>query len=239
MSAIKGKSLLSSRPSLIFQKYAAIFSSFAVILFLFYCPPDNRQAIRIIYALGLFVLLYLVGMFKNSSYRKELASSNKEEIKEYIRLGLCVEQNNNGIPGARESSGMLFSVVEDELLIYAGNLNHDFYEYDTIQKSLEKILDAGHKIRLICAPREECDVETKTVFSFQNNPKYDFKLVHDKERPELHFMVVDKRHLRLERKHPPDKFYEAQITYNNNLDANFHKYLFVKRWKELTGDELD
>ena len=80
---------------------------------------------------------------------------------------------------------------------------------------------------------------TKTIFNFQKDTSYDIKILHAKKRPDLHFMVVDNIHYRIEKRHPAEKHLSANILYNQHFAAGFHRYLFIKKWEEISKDEED
>ncbi len=205
---------------------------FLVSLFLIFCPPSGLNPF--IPGLIFFLIILPVAIIRDYHYRRRmLSSADRRKIKEYIRQGLSLERHNLGLQGALETSKELFDVAENEIIIQAGNLTHEFYENSVISNALEEFLKNGHKIRMICSPKDKCDPLTRTIFSFLNNRQYDIKIVYDKERPEIHFIVVDNKHYRLEKKHPPEVHFEANIFYNNSFAADFHRFLFLKKWQGL------
>jgi hypothetical protein len=170
---------------------------------------------------------------------KALSNVDGEKTKEYIRLGMPIAKRNSGLSGVLKTSEVLLDVADEEILMQAGNLDYKYYENKEICKILNGFLkNKKGKLRIICSPREECNSQTETIFRFQQNPGYNIEIAHATERPEAHFMVVDDKHYRLEKKHSPEEHYEADIMYNNPYFANFHRKLFIKKWKEVTESDV-
>jgi len=186
----------------------------------------------------LFIFLFLIAAIRDFHYRQLVLNVDEEKIIKNIQNGMKINTSNRGLEKLIETSRQLFKVTSQELLIQAGNLDSEFYENDTICDGLRSILKKGCKVRIICSPLNECDQKTKTLFKFQENPKFDIKILHAHERPAVHFMVSDDKHYRLERKHMPGEHYEADIVYNNCIFANFNRKRFAKKWGEITGNDI-
>lgn len=213
----------------------AIVTLLVIFSFLFCLPSYDTESYKKLASIFLFIVLFLIGLTRHYHYRRILLASNEEKIKDYIRQGMYIERHNRGLRGAIETSKELFDIASNEILIQAGDLDHEFYENEVIYNSLKRFLENGHKIRIICSPKERC--KSRTIFDFLKNPNYDIKILHAQERPDLHFMVIDDKHYRIEKKHPTEVHSDANILYNNCFAADFHKYLFMKSWKALKNDE--
>lgn len=229
------------KTSLIFpkKKLPYIFIALlAIILFLFgyLCniPFANKNGVIL-----LFLILFMVALFRDYSYERKLKQTCQNKIPyEYIKKGMFFEIHNDGLKGALETSRQLFSVAQDEILIQAGNLDHNFYENESICSALEKFLQHKGRLRIICASEHDCDPKTHTILEFQHNKDFNIKISRAASRPELHFMVVDDVHYRVEKTHSPGKHYGANIVFNNHFFADFHKYIFIKEWRDIRDDEV-
>lgn len=185
-----------------------------------------------------FIILFITALIRDLNYKNWLLKLDEGKIKEYIRRGMYIERHNIGLGGAIETTKELFDVAISEILMQAGNLDHEFYENEVISNAIKSFLENKGKVRIICSPKQECDPETKTIFEFQNKQDYNIKILHSEKRPDLHFMVIDDKHYRIEKKHPPGKYYKANIIYNIHFFADFHKYIFIKNWREIENNEF-
>lgn len=211
-------------------RYPYIIATF-ISLFVFFLIGKSASFL-------LFILLFLIVLVRDFHYRKLALNTDKEKMIKNIQDGMKINVSNWGIEKLIETSKQFFEVTSQELLIQAGNLDPEFYENDIICNGLRRVLEKGCKVRIICSPLNECNPKTKTLFKFQENPNFDIKILHARERPDTHFMVSDNKHYRLERKHLPGVHYEADIVYNNCTFANFNRKRFAEKWREITGNVI-
>lgn len=118
-----------------------------------------------------------------------------------IKRGL-VEKILNVYPNAHGADAIvlskeLFNQAKHSIKIVAGELDAQFYEHPEIIKELEKAIERGVKVEVITGP--SLDLKTVQIPKWAEQGK--LHLYKLRERPELHFIVVDGEHARLEEFH--------------------------------------
>lgn len=99
----------------------------------------------------------------------------------------------------------LFGKAEESIFILADRLTPYFYQDKTIQESIAEALNKGVHITIACGPETEAESIDALKSIVQQFKETGGKItLHTlKQRPTLHFEVVDRKHVRIERPHSP------------------------------------
>lgn len=120
-------------------------------------------------------------------------------------FGTTIFESTEGVISDNEK---LFSQAKKSIRIVSGILNHEYYNDERIVDSLKKAIDGGVMVEIISGPKEIIDKESKEILDLYKQGKITIWTLSS--RPELHFSVVDEKHVRLENYH--DLYNEGNAT---------------------------
>lgn len=98
-----------------------------------------------------------------------------------------------------ELSCKLFEGAKKSIRVVGGDLYHEFYNDDRVMEALKKVLSSNVKVEVICGPKID---EQDTTFIDLEKQSDSLTIDHLSYNPKRHFMIVDKRGVRLEEEHP-------------------------------------
>lgn len=115
----------------------------------------------------------------------------------------------------------LFHEAKKSIRIVGGNLHHGFYSDNKIVKDLKEALQRGVNVEIVCGPK--IDAQNDKLLNLAQTAEH-FKIIHLPYYPQRHFMVVDGRHVRKEKKHSTNLTQhldvEGDILYNRPFLAS-------------------
>lgn len=117
----------------------------------------------------------------------------------YFERSFPLRKVKNDRGQCRDVCSELFREAKETIQIVGGNLHHEFYSDDKIINDLDQALQRGVKIEVVCGP--EIDKKNDKLVNLAQNRKH-FKISHLPYYPKRHFMIIDRRHVRKEKKHP-------------------------------------
>jgi len=97
----------------------------------------------------------------------------------------------------------LLGKAEKSIFILTDHLNYS-YQNGAVQNSIAKALERGVKIHVACGPKPETEsIDILKALVQQSKTDGKITLYTLKQSPALHFEVVDRKHVRIEKPHPP------------------------------------
>ena len=95
----------------------------------------------------------------------------------------------NSLKKSIELSLRMFNKTEESIRIIAGRLNPEFYENLSIRQSLDNVIDRGIAVEIIAGPE------------ILGKPSKKWEVYKTPCREENHFIVVDRKHVKLDDYH--------------------------------------
>lgn len=176
-----------------------------------------------------------------------------------IRMGLykdidtphTITRWNETIEDAINEIHKLFSLATRQVIIVSGSLNRRLWGNSIILNDLKLFIHNNIDLKILIGVNLEV-VENSSFYNFLRDNVIDskIKLSMMPERPEVHFIIVDEAHVRLEKKHEPKTeerkalikeygaslAFRAQMKYEEMLvnaipitSDNFNKIVFLHK----------
>lgn len=143
------------------------------------------------------------------------------------------------IPNTDLESGIkickeLFDRAKSSIRIVAGNLDSRFYNNSQIVQALEKASERGVLIEIIHGP--QIDPASKEILRLKSEKKV--KLYRYKKRPADQFMVIDRKHVRVEEFHHSEQDERrAYVKYNTIFLGQRLEIEFAELMQEIMEKE--
>jgi phosphatidylserine/phosphatidylglycerophosphate/cardiolipin synthase-like enzyme len=135
----------------------------------------------------------------------------------------------------------LWGRAGESIFILADRLTPYFYQDEAIQISIAEALKRGVKVDIACGPeptKESIDALKSKAQQFKEaGGKITLHIL--KQRPTMHFEVVDRKHVRIEKPHPIDEIERhSMIGLNESGLARKLENLFVERISKAVSHEV-
>jgi len=116
-------------------------------------------------------------------------------------------ETHSGPEASARAIASLLGRAEESIFILADRLTPYFYQHEAIQASIAKALKKGVNVALACGPEPKAEsidaLKSKAQELEEKAGKITLYVL--KQRPTLHFVVVDRKHVRIEKPHPPEE----------------------------------